>query len=80
MLSALSTCSSCGISSYAGSRSTPIGTPPKMIFLNNFKRLCCVSEGSRFDADPHTILQTIRIGQRRLIRAEVLNRLMTGSE
>jgi hypothetical protein len=51
-----------------------------MIFLNNFKRLCCVSEGSRFDADPHTILQTIRIGQRRLIRAEVLNRLMTGSE
>jgi hypothetical protein len=25
-------------------------------------------------------LQTIRIGQRRLIRAEALNRLLTGSE
>jgi hypothetical protein len=23
-----------------------------MIFLNNFKRLCCAGEGSRFDADP----------------------------
>jgi len=39
MTSALSICNSYGISSFAGSRSTPIGTPPKKIFLNNFKHL-----------------------------------------